>query len=492
MTCQFIKNDDYRKSFSLTLAFFLMYLFPIILIGRYYIDDMGRSIYGYAGWGQDGRPLADLIMRVFSIGEPIIDLSPLNQFVSIVLLAASVTLYVYKNATIKNWFATGIISSLFICSPFIIENLSYKFDSLTMLLSAAILFIPFCLEKTTTTSYVASVTAIICSLSLYQAAIGIFAILTVIDVVLKSDKSAKEDLINILTRVSQLVVGYIAYKYLISKISDIGSYGNSHAKLITSSDHIKDSLIFNINQIAIIFKQAINPYPAIILSAIALLMAYCIVCECCRAIRSHGSVNILKISVIVISPTLVVIFSFIHLLALEKPVLAPRVFISTGCVLIFIGVLLHRNLSNRLSAVITLLALLFGLVNVFGYSNVSKAQDKLDSIYSSSIRENVSAHNHIFKVAVITGTMPVARQRDSLGVNFPLLARMVPVYMNADWAWGARLLDMNGLQVNYSVFSEDDAKLICNSIPFYKSTDYELFDAGERLIIRFKSNGHKC
>lgn len=72
------KNQPRTFSCVLFSFFIVLYVLPIILTGRLYIDDLGRTLYGYSGWGLNGRPLSDAIMQTMSLGGELLDLSPLN------------------------------------------------------------------------------------------------------------------------------------------------------------------------------------------------------------------------------------------------------------------------------------------------------------------------------------------------------------------------------------------------------------------------------
>ena len=137
------KNQPRIFSCVLFSFFIVLYVLPIILTGRLYIDDLGRTLYGYSGWGLNGRPLSDAIMQTMSLGGELLDLSPLNQILSVLLLC--ITLYYYTEKVFSgiNFSGLLILCFLFISNPFYIENLSYRFDSLTMALSMVLLILPY-------------------------------------------------------------------------------------------------------------------------------------------------------------------------------------------------------------------------------------------------------------------------------------------------------------------------------------------------------------
>ncbi|EBC2808246.1 hypothetical protein CSS90_15325, partial [Salmonella enterica subsp. enterica serovar Schwarzengrund] len=57
-------NNNDKMFVSILLGLVLIYTFPLLTQQSYYIDDLGRSLYGGLGWSGNGRPLADVIFYV--------------------------------------------------------------------------------------------------------------------------------------------------------------------------------------------------------------------------------------------------------------------------------------------------------------------------------------------------------------------------------------------------------------------------------------------
>ncbi|EIK4885979.1 glucosyltransferase domain-containing protein, partial [Salmonella enterica] len=123
-----MKNKNYLFIFIIGL----LYVFPIVLANVYYVDDMGRLSLGY-GWDGDGRILSNVLTEALSFGNGIISIFPYSTLLSSVILVISgiiVSDMLFENKYLK------YISSLFILtSPFMLENLSYRYDSILMAVS---------------------------------------------------------------------------------------------------------------------------------------------------------------------------------------------------------------------------------------------------------------------------------------------------------------------------------------------------------------------
>ncbi len=101
---------------------------------------MGRLSLGY-GWDGDGRILSNVLTEALSFGNGIISIFPYSTLLSSVILVISgiiVSDMLFENKYLKS------ISSLFILtSPFMLENLSYRYDSILMAVSVLCAVVPF-------------------------------------------------------------------------------------------------------------------------------------------------------------------------------------------------------------------------------------------------------------------------------------------------------------------------------------------------------------
>src|SRR5690606_25506540 len=111
----------------------VLYIFPLLLANKYYSDDILRYAAG-GGWSMDGRPVATIIMKILSGGEKIKDLFPYTLIIGALLLALSGYCISYVSELEKNK-KYKLSALLLLVSPFMIENISYRYDVLTIALS---------------------------------------------------------------------------------------------------------------------------------------------------------------------------------------------------------------------------------------------------------------------------------------------------------------------------------------------------------------------
>ena len=159
------------------IVLFLVYLLGIssmIRANRFYLDDLGRTFYGYADWLPSARPLAEAFSWLFFFGPETLDASPLTQIVAIGALALTSVLLLEALRLRPTWWALLCTVPVGL-SPYGLENLSYKFDApgmafgmLSAVASASLLRRP----SLRTSMYAAAL--LFASASFYQPALGAY------------------------------------------------------------------------------------------------------------------------------------------------------------------------------------------------------------------------------------------------------------------------------------------------------------------------------
>ncbi|EJC8343495.1 glucosyltransferase domain-containing protein, partial [Salmonella enterica subsp. enterica serovar Worthington] len=205
-----MKNKKYLFLFIIGL----LYVFPIVLANVYYVDDMGRLSLGY-GWDGDGRILSNVLTEALSFGNGIISIFPYSTLLSSVILVISgiiVSDMLFENKYLKS------ISSLFILtSPFMLENLSYRYDSILMAVSVLCAVVPFIFRSHYKLFFATSFFCLLISFCLYQTSTMAYfsvALCLLIKQCLNNEKAF--DFRLCLNSLLCFFVSYIVYSLLIS------------------------------------------------------------------------------------------------------------------------------------------------------------------------------------------------------------------------------------------------------------------------------------
>lgn len=486
-------NKEDKKIFFFLLGMSIAYAFPIMISNRLYIDDLTRSLYGNTGWSSDGRPLASLIMKLINVGGPLLNLAPLIQLLSLIILALALTCYAKYN--FKEVVKGGPV--LFTCSlfgvignPFFIENLSYKYDSLSMSMSIAILFFAFCHQQNMKLwkIYFLSIGLIISSLCLYQSSIGIFFILSVINAILEmvNGKCRVKNIISTLTnRVAQFIIAYVLYKLLIVDNLVNSFYAKSHAEMVTFALDSVIIIINNLRSVFDLFYLAFKSYSPVVIFILGCGVLIGVINIIFLVWKNNKSIIFSIFSIFLIFSAF--LFTFVHLIILKNPVISPRVFTSVGGIVLLycIGVMMI-NTKTSYKFVFVFPYMFMSFVFSYSYSTASYAQEKIDNLISSSIYYDVNKSGIKSTKVSIYGQMPVAEELKLAAKKAPIIGKLVPIYMNGGWWWGAVLLQHYRIPVWIEDINEDDKKIICHNNPISNTNDYAIFNSNGKILILFE------
>ncbi|HBN0052201.1 TPA: glucosyltransferase domain-containing protein [Escherichia coli] len=487
-----LKNDKFQRIFRIVLPLSLLYISWIVFTGRLYIDDLGRSLYGYTSWGQDGRPASDLLMSALSFGTPILDITPLPQILSVIALSAVLSLWGVKYLPRKGTTSSAVCVLYFILSPFFLENISYRYDSLPMSLSLVALLLPYALKKKPWSPFLHFI-SVIASLSFYQASISLFILLMIIDVIhlyfsKKDDLRHLEIIKSIAINTLAFAAGFVFYKVLIASSFASGSYSDEHSKII-NVDHTFFDVLYN--NTVVIFTWLLNPLykcsPFLFKGcALILLVSIIKISMTSKDVKSRV-INLFLLSALITAG----FFScFAHIALLKTPVLAPRVLISfTGFFLLFAYLVVQAFESKKIQLILLAPVVFFSFILSFSYANASSSQKELDKLISTSIYNDISHQDLSFKNVFIHGVMPTSKQRALIVERLPIMNSLIPIYLNNNWSWGAMMLKHYLLDYNVDATITDPKKEICSLTPFSRSNDYSLYSKGDTLIVSFDKTG---
>ena len=485
-----------KKDIILFYLFFstsIIYLLPIALSGRYYIDDLGRSIEGYTSWGADGRPLASYIMRGLSLGIPLLDITPFYQIMGGGVLSWVFVLFCKRYFEDKPVYLLVLGYFIFLSSPFLIENLSYRYDSFFMIVSLVFVIFPFTQNYKGWKKVIVCTLCIICSFCCYQSSIGIFAILIILDIVYNILYKKEAFLKAVSKNISNLIslgIGFFIYKKVIADRLVTSGYAYGHSELIKFNKDGFLTLIQNMHFSFNFLEKYIISFPKTIMLLYIVVFVISAIFLAFKIFDRHNSVkSIILLLFLLLTPFLVLLLSVFHICLISHPVLAPRVFTSFCGVLLFISFfILCLWDKNKFSFLLLLPIAYINFLYCLSYSNVSKAQEKMDRLIISSIAYDISHHAGNYTQVSIVGKMPIANELALSSSRFPLMNDLVPIYMNYNWAWGGVVLRHYNINLEISDMTEKDLSETCTVTPFVVSTWYKLYDIKNKVVISFKND----
>lgn len=385
MIDNFTSQVSKEKGFIFSLLLSALFTYPIINSGVYYIDDLARSQTGYLGWGTLGRPLADYIFYFFSLNSrSSIDISPLPQIISIILMAltinfASDKIFKYRSVT------TVIGSSLIFLNPLFLHNLVYRYDSLSMVLSiSTCVFASLLNIKNNKASFIIKVALVLSSLCLYQVSAVCFIMICLIQYSISMGQGNKVQIRKIITDLAIVASSYIAYLILVKAIAH-----NSRSETVFTQDNWAQMLTLNINKFINLYSGAFhNPIKyLIVISIIASIAIYV-----CRIVKHRNELkgyvqNVLSVT-LTLTPLFLLAASISTIVILKESLILPRIATTFGIIILYAACILH--LQSRMIALLYSASVVFGSITIsFALAASMHDQYQKDLILVSQIKASI-------------------------------------------------------------------------------------------------------
>lgn len=476
----------FLKNFKLSLLIISVYLFMISTIGKYYRDDYFRIVEGNFRWDVDGRPLANLIIKIMNVGDILTDVSPRAQIFAAILMAltcAIIGVRIVKSSPVIN----ALCSLLIIFSPFFIQNLLYSFDTINMGAALLLCALPYLLDdKNRILLFAVSVLCVTMSLSTYQAAMPLFFILNFVH--LLSSEITKERSKNALVRILACCLALIIYKFFIANAFVTSSYALKTSQLLIPTNAKDFSLLENsmkilFHKLSLVYNVNYLIYyiPAIMLSSIFL----------CKTLFTYRK-SYLDLFTIILCILSSVSSCFIYFF-LTKPEHHVRIFIGFGSLLFVLSALsiffLRNNKNLSYIAFVPPLFLFTSISNDFIVAQ--KAQFKFEKqivnlIYNDYMKSDLKGQIEVFGKIPFTDQVLRAFKKTPLLVDF----------MNSDFTWWSgsyfaytEYPMIKKVKVNINKDPINKSRFTCdNKIVNYNGA-YSAYKSNDRFIIVFSN---KC
>jgi len=173
---------DFRlllKPILFMAGIYLLGILTIIRANFLYIDDIERAVSGVRHWYNYSRYISEFGSIFVHADTNLTDISPIPQLLAVLILSISSVLLVYvlsnKRITVVRLLATLPLG----LSPYFLECLSFKFDAPYMALSILASIIPFLFISRKRAFLFCSVVSLLIMCMTYQAASGIYLLVTI-------------------------------------------------------------------------------------------------------------------------------------------------------------------------------------------------------------------------------------------------------------------------------------------------------------------------
>ncbi|MGT6149579.1 glucosyltransferase domain-containing protein [Escherichia coli] len=463
-----------------TLLLTLFVSVPLVSINAQYLDDIARTVDGYYGWSIDGRPLADLIYFILSYGGRIVDLFPVAQILSYMLVGVSAFI-LCRYFGLSGVYAV-IISLPAFASPLLLGNMLFRYDSINMSLSILSAVMAFITSNHENKYFrLVSVPLIASSMCLYQASIGIFVSATIAccALTLMSDDS-KTAFNKTLSRAIFFVCGFLSYKIISIYFGISGG-----AKL--KSEFID----FNFSGLSMLAESSARSCK-LVLSSIGMsffiVLTFLLILTVVIWFVRHKAIQHRFIKLVCIFALLILLYSssFIFASIVKNPPIIARSFISFGFIVSIVLILISSNFGGAVSSVLSIvLSILFVGVNSNILKSVSETQELQNNI-AKSIALKLNETSPVVDIT-INGWLKTPESTRLRTIENPIIRSINWTYFDNQFA--PYIITYSGYKIKRS--SEKSRAYINSNISkwevVYKSNIFTLYRFNDHAIVELHS-----
>ena len=424
-----------KKEFISSVGFlFIIYflaIFSIIRANFNYVDDLRRCIDGYGLAGVFSRHISKHLSHLLHASNHIADISPLPQLVACLILAITgfILVKIICNKTNKLLLIASLPIGL---SPYFLECFSYKFDAPYMALSILACVFPFLfMQKKWWLFSLVSIASILVMTMTYQAASGIFIMLTVyffFTNFLYKKNSTKDNFLFLSISLVSFCIAIMVFRYFFMEPIDFGYVATD----IASSENIITIFLRNIKKYFTILFSGFNITWKIL--SLAIIIIFYI-----KAIVLSKINKILSTFLTTFFLGFLLLSIFGLYLFLQAPLFVPRAMYAVG---VFIAILcIDIGFSLKKIFSIPAIALIWCcFVFSFAYGNALADQKRYNTFRTELLLHDLSSllpvktdKPYSIKLINNAGYSPVV---EHTAVNNPMIKKLVPRNLGGGWPWG--------------------------------------------------------
>lgn len=432
-----------RDVFGLLLLLYSLILYPLLRADRYYNDDLKRALVGRAGWDSNGRPLTTLLMRMLqSYDHAMVDISPLPQLGAVAILAWVGVLLARRYSIGSSWMAALAAFPLG-AQPFYLENLSFKFDALSMSLAMLLAVLPILQLREGRRAWWLGVLALFGSLCFYQPGLNAYLVFVLVEWIMLQLQRVPPSLLakKLIWRLMQAGMGMLIY-YLVVGIH-ISGWVKHSSERIHGWRELPLLLTHFIDFYAYVGSSFNGHWWMYFGPLLAVLALFPVVIGIRHALSfrtvQRTPVTVLLCLAAVLTPLAALIAALGPMLLLRQPEIGPRVLMGLGAVLagalvVMQAALRQWNGSPRWAVAAGCMLALGTCVLASAYGNAARAQKNYEDRIASSLADDLarlkaSRGVHAFLLDGTAGYAPVTAH---VIEQLPLMRALVPLYLNSD------------------------------------------------------------
>lgn len=474
------KCKRYIVPASMLFGIYVVGIFTIIRANYKYIDDYGRVFEGYKGWDDFSRYTSVLLSPFIHADNYLTDASPIPQLLACVFLSAAGIISIRaianrENVKISIWQIIAVVPMGL--SPYFLECLSYKYDSVYMALSVLAAVVPIVLVDTNYLGFgVLSCIGTVLMLTTYQASSGIFPMLVACVMAIKWSRAEKIRLIMYKTAAGAggYIAGMMLYKFLIMK----------------EVDEYVSSSVAPVNEIISQFVRYYRQVMADCKSWWLLLIAIIAVLFVIGFVYESRMNKMISFVVALVAVALLVLLAFGMYPVLSKASYYPRAMYGFGVMVSILAVGAVHNEKAWVAKFFTVALSWAFLMFSVSYGNALAEQARYTDFRVNSVIQDIKGldmmlddEEVLIQISGSIGKSPVIRNIPQS--NYTILERLVPETFAQDWKWSKyyfyNYFDMKNIKEDRLVdLHEYNLPMISDSIY------HTVYGADHELLIELK------
>lgn len=482
----FAKQMSEKQIFTFYLLLAFLFVYPILSANVYYFDDFIRKVSGYYGWGYYGRPLADYFMNFITFSSTRLgNIGQLTQLAVIPCLAFAAYFaikHLYKKPTLFHL----IIWSTIILNPYLLANISYRYDCLFMIIAYTLGIVAAFIDIIDKKTFCYSFALLTVSLFLYQPMASIFIGVTTLRLChsMINRKDQKNTSIRFLLSMASYILSNLLY-FLIIKIAKTMSYMNIDEKgSLMNLDwnlfgKIANNYIGSIGYIAKYFdSSALWVYLILLVLSLAGFIVTIYNSLRLQTPELYIRYKIFNNVMLILSPILIFIGLFGPLVLLINPIIQWRTIAGLGCVtiwMILFSYALFKKLKYKQIIIIPTILVLFSIISFsFVHGTYLKSNQDYVQFVISQLSGSLSANNlsnyeitTIERIGKPYSSWLIIKNQPSIAQSIPELKPKFQVPMLAELGIKARTGTIREIQIIKSDICNKKTKPIITT-PWYK------------------------
>ena len=483
---------------KLTLILLIILFLPLILWGGFFLDDVRRAHLGQYAWSGDYRPIMDFIYYFLGQGVDFVDFSPFNYLMQFGLLYIFIPFasqrYLQKVEIEEKYLNYIILCWFFVFSnPFFLQNLYFRYDSLPMVISIALISMPFIIKQK---KWWFDFTFLILVLFLYQPTVVGYVILTCLEMVILARKNKEYKIVirYLFFNILSLILAFIVFKLIANYILEANVYAAKHFMFlgVDQIDKILENILFSVEKL--VFTNSLSDQ-IIILVILTLSITYA-----ARTLLSKYSYKlgflfllafILVVALSVINPNIFLYY----------PRLYARVYVAIGFFSFLILMLLifsWLNEENKLYEFICKFLVFYLLVLniniVYSTFNAMRDMQKHEEFIANSIMQDISSFP-VIRGLEFFGAIDKTARFEILAKKYSVIHHTMESKINSNHNYYIYyILGNYGFEFDFPRYQNENKRkqrlnMVLNQKPYLQKRHYNIYYFNSDVVILFKEKG---